>query len=139
MQMMTGGGLLLLLGAATGRMPDPAAISAPSVVAMLFLTFVGSLVGFTCYLWLLGRVPPTQVATYAYVNPIVAVFLGWALAGEQLTAKSLAASVVVLAAVVTIVTPRRVGQADSLPLDAFSSASNAGRKPAWPISPVRPT
>jgi drug/metabolite transporter (DMT)-like permease len=84
MQMLTGGGLLLLLGAASGRIPDPAAITAPSVAAMLFLTFVGSLVGFTSYLWLLGKVPATQVATYAYVNPIVAVFLGWALAGEQL-------------------------------------------------------
>ena len=90
--MLTGGGLLLLLGAASGRIPDPAAITAPSVAAMLFLTFVGSLVGFTSYLWLLGKVPATQVATYAYVNPIVAVFLGWALAGEQLTARSLAAS-----------------------------------------------
>src|SRR5260370_33352702 len=105
MQMMTGGGLLLFLGAATGRMPDPAAISALSVAAMLFLTFVGSLVGFTCYLWLLGKVPPTQVATYAYVNPIVAVVLGWALAGEQLTARSLAATLPLLAAAVAILPP----------------------------------
>jgi drug/metabolite transporter (DMT)-like permease len=107
MQITTAGGLLLLLGAATGRIPDPSVIPAPSVAAMLLLTFVGSLVGFTCYLWLLGKVPATQVATYAYVNPIVAVFLGWALAGEQLTERSLAAGVVVLASVVTIVTARK--------------------------------
>jgi drug/metabolite transporter (DMT)-like permease len=107
MQITTAGGLLLLLGAATGRIPDPSVIPAPSVAAMLLLTFVGSLVGFTCYLWLLGKVPATQVATYAYVNPIVGVFLGWALAGEQLTERSLAAGVVVLASVVTIVTARK--------------------------------
>jgi drug/metabolite transporter (DMT)-like permease len=107
MQMMTGGGLLLLLGLTAGPAPHLAAISSASIVAMLFLTFIGSLVGFTCYLWLLGQVPATQVATYAYVNPIVAVFLGWALAGEELTVRSLAASVVVLASVVMIVTSRK--------------------------------
>jgi drug/metabolite transporter (DMT)-like permease len=107
MQMLTGGGMLLLLGLATGPLPQGAAWSLQPVSAMLFLTFVGSLVGFTCYLWLLGVVPATLVATYAYVNPIVAVFLGWAFAGERLTARSMAASAVVLASVTVIVTARK--------------------------------
>ena len=98
--------MLLLLGWLTGPLPQAAAWSIQPVSAMLFLTFVGSLVGFTCYLWLLEAVPPTLVATYAYVNPIVAVFLGWTFAGERLTARSLAASAVVLASVVVIVTAR---------------------------------
>ncbi len=107
MQMLTGGGMLLLLGLATGPLPQAAAWSVQPVSAMLFLTFVGSLVGFTCYLWLLEAVPATLVATYAYVNPIVAVFLGWAFAGERLTPRSLTASVVVLASVAVIVTARK--------------------------------
>ena len=107
MQMMTGGGLLLLLGLATGPVPHAATLEPQSVVAMLFLTLIGSLVGFTCYLWLLGVVSATRVATYAYVNPIVAVLLGWGLAGERLTMVSVAASFIVLAAVVTIVTSRQ--------------------------------
>jgi drug/metabolite transporter (DMT)-like permease len=107
MQMMTGGGLLLLLGLLVGPLPHAAALEPQSVVAMLFLTLIGSLVGFTCYLWLLGKVSATRVATYAYVNPIVAVFLGWGFAGERLTMLSVAASFIVLAAVVTIVTSRQ--------------------------------
>ena len=107
MQMMTGGGLLLLLGAAAGPIPRAAALTSQAVAAMLFLTIIGSLVGFTCYLWLLGVVSATRVATYAYVNPIVAVFLGWGLAGERLSLLSVAASFIVLAAVVVIVTSRR--------------------------------
>jgi drug/metabolite transporter (DMT)-like permease len=115
MQMMTGGGLLLLLGLAAGPVPHAASFTPQSVAAMLFLTFIGSLVGFTCYLWLLGVVPAVQVATYAYVNPIVAVFLGWALAGERLTMRSLAASFVVLVAVVVVVTSRKQIAAPAVP------------------------
>lgn len=109
MQMLTGGGLLLILGVVSGQAANfhPAEVPPQGILAMLFLTFVGSLVGFTCYVWLLGVVPPTQVATYAYVNPIVAVYLGFALAGEQLTTRSLIASAIVIASVATIVTSRK--------------------------------
>jgi drug/metabolite transporter (DMT)-like permease len=107
MQMVAGGAMLLLLGLATEPLPTIAALSWQPVTAMLFLTLIGSLVGFTCYLWLLSVVPATQVATYAYVNPIVAVLLGWAVAGERLTLRSLAASAVVLVAVIVIVSSRK--------------------------------
>lgn len=108
MQMMCGGGLLLALGGITGQASgfQLAAISQASLLAMLFLTLIGSLVGFTCYLWLLGVCPPTHVATYAYVNPLVAVFLGWAIAGERLAPSSLLASIIVIASVCVVVTSR---------------------------------
>ncbi|MCU1259411.1 MAG: hypothetical protein JWO80_2296, partial [Bryobacterales bacterium] len=74
MQMLCGGGLLILLGMVTGQGAgwSVESISSQSFLAMVFLTLIGSLVGFTCYIWLLGHCPPTQVATYAYVNPIIA-------------------------------------------------------------------
>jgi drug/metabolite transporter (DMT)-like permease len=109
MQMICGGGLLLLAGTLSGQAASLslAALTPTAMTSMLFLTLIGSLVGFTCYIWLLGVVSPTLVATYAYVNPIVAVFLGWALAGERLTARSMIASSVVLLSVAMIITSRK--------------------------------
>jgi drug/metabolite transporter (DMT)-like permease len=63
-------------------------------------------VTFTAYIWLLGHVAPTRVATYAFVNPVVAVFLGWALAGEPLTATTVVATAVIVAAVAVAVSDR---------------------------------
>ena len=108
MQMICGGALLLILGVATGQAADfhPSHITSSALWGMLFLTFVGSLAGFTCYIWLLGQCSPTRVATYAYVNPIVALFLGWAIAGEQLTERSLLASLIVVGSVAVIISAR---------------------------------
>jgi drug/metabolite transporter (DMT)-like permease len=110
MQMMCGGGLLLIVAMVSGQTAgwNPQGISSQGLLAMAFLTLIGSLVGFTCYVWLLGQCSPTQVATYAYVNPIIALILGWAIAGEQLTERSLIASVIVVGAVASIITARRV-------------------------------
>ena len=66
----------------------------------------GEFVTFSAYMWLLGRVAPTRVATYAFVNPVVAVLLGWALADETLDAATLAATAVIVAAVAVAVTAR---------------------------------
>ena len=109
MQMICGGGLLLIAAVLSGQAAgwSPANISSQGWLAMLFLTLIGSLVGFTCYIWLLSHCPPTQVATYAYVNPIIALVLGWVLAGEQLTERSLFASVIVVGAVASIITSRK--------------------------------
>jgi drug/metabolite transporter (DMT)-like permease len=109
MQMVCGGGLLLIAAVLSGQAAgwSPANVSTQGLLAMLFLTVIGSLVGFTCYIWLLSHCPPTQVATYAYVNPIIALVLGWALAGEQLTERSLFASVIVIAAVATIIMSKK--------------------------------
>lgn len=73
-----------------------------SVLAILYLVVAGSLIGFTAYVWLLRNVPTPKVATYAYVNPIVAVFLGWALLHEKITPYILAGSAVVIASVVLV-------------------------------------
>jgi drug/metabolite transporter (DMT)-like permease len=111
-QMLAGGVLMLATGTLAGEWKsfDPAAVSAVSVGAMLYLIVCGALVAFTAYSWLLRRVAPARAATYAYVNPLVAVFLGWALAGEQLTARTLLAASVITASVVIIVTRRPAGK-----------------------------
>lgn len=109
MQMIGGGGLLLLTGVLSGQGGNFhwQAVGRESMLAMLFLTFIGSLVGFTCYVWLLGVTSPTRVATYAYVNPIVALLLGWAVGGEHPSPLSLAASLIVVASVATVISTRR--------------------------------
>jgi len=105
MQMFAGGALLVLFGLAAGEGPRfvPTEISARSLAALAYLVVFGSLVAFSSYLWLMKVSQPARVATYAYVNPIVALVLGWALAGEPLTARTIVASAIVIAAVVFIV------------------------------------
>lgn len=109
MQMLTGGGLLLLAGAGLGEIPrlEPAAISTTSLVALGYLIVFGSLVAFTAYVFLLAKVEVAKVATYAYVNPVVALLLGWAVAGEALSPRTLIASTIILGAVVLITTRKR--------------------------------
>ena len=103
--LLLGGGLLALVGVAAGELSrfDPAAVSSKSVVATIYLFVFGSIVGFSAYLWLLRVTTASRVSTYAYVNPIVAVFLGWALADEALTPRVLIASVVIVGAVAVVI------------------------------------
>jgi len=104
MEMLAGGLLLLLAGLITGQAADfdPNRISLQSVVALCYLIAFGSLVAFTAYVWLLRVTLPAHAATYAYVNPVVAVFLGWALGGEPLTARTLLAAAIIVGAVLII-------------------------------------
>jgi drug/metabolite transporter (DMT)-like permease len=108
MQMLCGGALLLLLGLATGELGrlDLGAVSLRSALAVLYLTVFGSIVGYSAYMWLLQTVRPARVATYAYVNPIVAVLLGWALAGEALTLRMALAAAVIVSGVALITAER---------------------------------
>ncbi|MGH7546003.1 MAG: EamA family transporter, partial [Gemmatimonadota bacterium] len=101
MEMLAGGAWLLLAGTLAGEWGrvDPGAVSPRSATALLYLTVFGSLVGFSSYIWLLRVSTPARVSTYAYVNPVVALFLGWALAGESLTPRTGLAVALVLAAV----------------------------------------
>lgn len=104
-QMICGGILLLLTGSAAGEWSrlSIAAVSASSLAAIAYLVVFGSLVGFTAYTWLLGVTSPSSVSTYAYVNPVVAVILGWAFRGEPITlAVVLAATVIVLGVLIII-------------------------------------
>lgn len=117
MQMMSGGVLLLLLAVATG---DPqrlnlANASWTSIGAFFYLLVCGSLVGFTAYSWLLNNVTPARAATYAYVNPVVAVFLGWLIASEPLTREMLIAAAVIIGSVILITTFGREHSPSSAP------------------------
>ena len=106
MQMMAGGILLLLLALVTGdfKRLNLAAASWVSLSAFGYLLVFGSLIGFTAYSWLLRHVTTASAATYAYVNPVVAVFLGWFFAHEPLTARMLVAAAVIVGSVVLITT-----------------------------------
>jgi drug/metabolite transporter (DMT)-like permease len=106
MEMLAGGVLLLAAGVVTG---EPArlnldALSLRSVLALGYLTVFGSLVAFTAYVWLLRVVAPARIATYAFVNPVIAIVLGWWLAGEAFTLHTLVAASVIIIAVVLIIT-----------------------------------
>lgn len=104
MQMLTGGALLLGASAAAGEPAafHPTAVSPASVAALGYLIVFGSIVAFSAYVWLLGVEPPARVATYAFVNPVVAVLLGWAVAGEALTGRVVVAAAVIVGAVVLL-------------------------------------
>ena len=103
--LICGGACLAILGLSLGELGrfDPAAVSTRSVVAVLYNLVFGSIVGFSAYLWLLRVTTVSRVSTYAYVNPIVAVFLGWALAGERLTPRVFVAAAVIVGAVALII------------------------------------
>ena len=106
MEMLAGGSLLLLAGLGGGEFKrlNLAAASWVSISAFVYLSLVGSLVAFTAYSWLLQNVTPAAAATYAYVNPVVAVLLGWSIASEPLTLRMLVAAAVIVGSVVLITT-----------------------------------
>lgn len=76
-------------------------------LAMIYLIIVGSYIGYTAYVWLINNAPPQLTATYAYVNPVVAIFLGWIFLDERLTSRSLTASAIILAGVILMTLGRR--------------------------------
>lgn len=106
MQMLAGGSLLLLLALVAGdfKRLNLASASWVSIGAFTYLTLFGSLVSFTAYSWLLNNVTTARAATYAYVNPVVAVFLGWLIASEPLTPKMMLAAAIIVGSVVLITT-----------------------------------
>ncbi len=110
MQMLTGGAGLLVVASALGEWShaDVASFSLRSVLAFLYLAVFGSIVAFTAYVWLLRASTPARVSTHTYVNPIVAVLLGWALADEPLTPRMLVAVAVIVSGVALItLAPKR--------------------------------
>jgi drug/metabolite transporter (DMT)-like permease len=109
---LAGGTLLLVVSALGGELAglDPGAVSGESLAGVAYLIVMGSLVGLTAYVWLLRVAPISLVATYAYVNPVVAVLLGWAIVGEEISARVLLAGAAIVLAVALIVSapaPRR--------------------------------
>jgi drug/metabolite transporter (DMT)-like permease len=105
MEMAAGGALLLGASAVFGEWRGFAwsAVSTRSWVAMVFLTVFGSMLAYTAYMWLIQVSTPARVSTNAFVNPIVAVVLGWWLAGEPITARIVTAAVIIVVAVVLII------------------------------------
>jgi drug/metabolite transporter (DMT)-like permease len=105
-QMLAGGTGLLLTSFLFGEWSsfDPSGISLLSALSFLYLLIFGSLIAFSAYVWLLKKAGPSKATTYAYVNPVVAVFLGWLLAGESVTLKVIISAVIIIAAVVIILT-----------------------------------
>jgi drug/metabolite transporter (DMT)-like permease len=110
-QNLAGGGALLLLALFRGEVAalDPGKVSAASILAFFYLVVFGSIVGFSTYIWLLRNTTPAVASTYAYVNPIVALVLGWALAGEPFSPRTGVAAFVILSSVVIITTQRTGG------------------------------
>ena len=106
MEMLAGGALLLGASLISKEWAgfQPGNVSFLSLVSFIYLIIFGSLVGFSSYVWLLTKTTTARVSTYAYVNPVVAVFLGYFLAAEQLTLRTLLASSVIVIAVVVITT-----------------------------------
>jgi len=104
-QMLVGGALLIVVALAIGEpaRADPSSFSSASLVALAYLVVFGSLVAFSAYTWLLQHAPVSRVATYAYVNPVVAVLLGAVALGEAVTPSMLIGAAIILAAVAFIV------------------------------------
>lgn len=120
MEMLCGGAMLLVLGLAVGEVGQVHLdhVSVVSLLSLVYLIVFGSLVAFSAYVWLLTAVATTAVATYAYVNPLVAVILGAAFLGEQLSVSTFVAAGLIVVAVALI----------------LSRPAHAHRDPGVPIS-----
>ena len=129
MQMLCGGSVLLIAGRIAGESSiDVAHVSLRSVLAFAYLVVFGAIIGYSAYVYLLRVSTPARASTYAYVNPVVAVFLGWALAGESLTPRMLVAALVIVSGVALITLSRQPGAAPG------SSPSTAAIRPEEPIA-----
>ncbi len=122
MEMVAGGTIMTVAALPLGELGrfDPHLVTTASVLGWLYLLTMGSLVGFVCFVWLTAHTTPARLSTYSYVNPLVAVFLGWALLGEPVTARVITATVVILSGVALIFQPRPA----------------AAIEPAEPLEPV---
>jgi drug/metabolite transporter (DMT)-like permease len=132
MQMLSGGVMLLLVSLVAGEpaQVDLAQVSLRSLLAVAYL-IVGGLIAFTSYGWLLRVASPVMVSTYAYVNPVVAVLLGWAFAGEPLTGGMLGAAAIILTGVAMItLSPSRTDRSDRSDRKAGGEGEDAAGIPA---------
>ena len=100
--MLLGGGALFVLSFLFGELRTPPHVSLRAGAALLYLIVCGSLLGFTAFVWLLGRMPASRIASHAYVNPVVAVALGYFAGGEQITWRMLSGAALVLMSVFLI-------------------------------------
>jgi drug/metabolite transporter (DMT)-like permease len=136
MQMLSGSVSLFLVGLIRGEHMtfDPAAVSSNSIFALFYLIIFGSLIGFTAYSWLLKNAQPAMVATYAYVNPVIAVILGWTIAGESLTTQMLIGAFVIVASVVLITANKSERRDDDEGLAIHHSQTPLCNQPSYSTS-----
>jgi drug/metabolite transporter (DMT)-like permease len=109
MEMLAGGAVLGIASLVRGEWAtvDPSKFSLASLGSLVYLIVAGSLLGFSAYIWLLRVSTPAKVATYAYVNPVVAVLLGWSVLGEPITNDTFMATALIVGAVVLTTLIRR--------------------------------
>jgi len=110
--MLCGGALMMIAGFASGEAGDfhLNKVTALSLGAFAYLVLIGAVVGYTAYIWLLRHCDPSKVATYAYVNPVVAVLLGSFFAGETLTARAALAAAIIIGSVAVVITAQQAKQ-----------------------------
>jgi drug/metabolite transporter (DMT)-like permease len=123
-QMLAGGVFLAITAAALGEFRNfhPWSVSREVWFALLYLIVAGSIIGFTAYVWLIHHESPTKVGTYAYVNPIVAVLVGYFLGGEALSMRTILGSLFVLVSVVVITTTRAKKPVGTVPVENTADA-----------------
>jgi drug/metabolite transporter (DMT)-like permease len=109
LQLIVGGFLLVASGLLMGEGSQLSleALSLRSILALLYLIIFGSVITFTAYVWLLNMTSATRVATHTYVNPVIAVFLGWAMAGESLSLQTFVATLVIIISVYLVLGPAK--------------------------------
>jgi len=124
-QMICGSGWLLLASIATGELSrfDPSLITGRSIVAWAYLVVFGSLIGFSTFTWLMKHSTPAKVSTYAYVNPVVAVFLGWLVLHEPISPRLFLAATIIIAGVALITIAKSKKQAVIPPRQAVAALS----------------
>lgn len=112
-EMLGGGVVLLVAGAVVGEFGEFSVSDVPAEGwwAFLYLTLIGSVIAFSAFVWLLGHAPPSLVTTYAYVNPIVAVFLGWLILSESVTVPVVVGGSLAVLGVALVVRGERPGPA----------------------------
>lgn len=130
-QMLTGGAVLAVMAAIRGEYAtfEPAAVTTESLIAFAYLAVIGSLVAFTAFVWLLRVAPLPLIATYAYVNPVVAVALGALVLSEPITPRTLIAGAVIVFAVALIITSRNRMAAVARPGEAGDRRAPATAPP----------
>jgi drug/metabolite transporter (DMT)-like permease len=128
-QMICGSGWLLLASLATGELGrfDPSLITGRSVVAWSYLVVFGSLIGFSTFTWLMKHSTPAKVSTYAYVNPVVAVFLGWLVLHEPLSPRLFVAATIIIAGVALITIAKTKKTLAIPPRQAVAAMSVTGK------------
>jgi drug/metabolite transporter (DMT)-like permease len=128
MQMLSGGIMLLILSFITGEWStfNVASISSTSLIALGYLIVFGAIIAYSSYNWLLQNASPSAVSTYAYINPAIAVILGWSIAGESMTGQMLLGAGVIVGSVVLITSQGKTSKEDAAEVENEDIGTSAG-------------